>query len=280
MAVNLNPVLTQPYYRRKGKRVKAKRIKRKVKLRPKHIILSFLLLAGFFLLIQQTYLFLITWDKLEVDRIEVRSTKPELQNRIQHAMNRNRLGNLLLLDINRIQKVIKSHIWIKDVHVKKVFPSSVNIQVIERVPIAVIKTGQYFLIDKDGTLIQEVNVSHVNGLPLITDENRFKDGYKDKFRLAVQFLESLSSEQKAQIQTIDLSKHNCVSVKLKNISPWLILGDSHFSGKFEDYMDKRSYFAQFGELKSINMSFEDRYILAPRKKRPDNQTHNSEKEES
>jgi cell division septal protein FtsQ len=280
MAVNLNPVLTQPYARRKDKRVKASRIKRKVKLGPKHIIVSFLLIGGLFLLIQQAYLFLITWEKLEVDHVGISSTKPELQRTIQDSMNGNELGNLLLLDINKIQKAIKSHPWVKDVHVKKLFPSTVNIEVMERVPVAVIKTNQYFLIDKHGILIQSVDQSQAAGLPLVTDGSGFTEGYKDKFDLAVQCLESLSADQQNMIEVIDLSKHKCVSVKLKNMSPWLILGDDHFSNKFQDFMDKRSYFAQFGELKSINMQFEDRYILTPRKKGSDNQRLTSKKEES
>lgn len=276
----LNPLLSQPYFRSEAKKVKSNKIKRKIKLGPKHIILSFLLIIGLFFLIQQTYLFLITWDKLEVNKIEIKSTKPELKYSIQNKFEGKRLGNLLLLDLERMQKVIKTHTWIKDVHIKKIFPSTVNLEIIERIPLAVIKKERYYLIDRDGILLQPVDPAEQKELPLITDDNAFKSGFEDKFKLALRCLESLSPEQSELIKIIDLSKYKCVSIKLKHISPWLILGDNDFSIKIQEYLDRQSYLAKFGEIESINMRFSDRYILTPRKKTLDNRVFRSEKEGS
>lgn len=288
MAVNLNPsikrklgpFLSQPYFRKNEETVKTRRIKRKIKLKPKHIIISFLFLVSLFFLIQQTYIFLITWEKLEVDRIDIRCSKPELRNSLQNLFYGKKLGNLLLLDINRIQKIVKKSIWVKDVHVKKLFPSAVSIEITERIPVAVIKKEQYFLVDKDGVLLQAVDPNKESSLPILIDEKGFKSGFEDKFKLALTCLESISPEQKRRVEMIDLSKYQCVSIKMKQISPWLILGDDNFSAKIKEYDSQQSYFAQFGELQDINMRFEDRYILTPRKKLSDNQRFISEKEEA
>ncbi len=288
MAVNLNPPLKQklnpflspPYFRRKEEDVKSNRIKRKVKLRPKHIIISFLLISGLFLLIQQAYLFLITWEKLKADQVGIKCPKPELEKTIQNYFMEKNLGNLLLLDIKRVQETIKSHAWVKDVHIKKKFPSTLSIEVVPRVPLAVIKTEQYYLIDRDGILIQSIDPSETKGLPVIIEDNDFESGFMDKFELAVKCLDDLSPEQKKGVEKIDLSKHKCVSIKLDQISPWLILGDSRFSERIQDYTDKRSYFAKFGELESINIRYEGRYILTPSKKGFDSQLYTTGKEES
>jgi len=288
MAVNLNPpikqklepLLSQPYFRRNAEQIRPQRIKRKIKLGPKHIIISFLLIGCLFFFVQQVYLFLITWDRLDVDSIEIHCTKPGLKNSIQSIFHEKKLGNLLLLDIGRMQEIIKSYTWVKDVHVKKIFPSAVDIEITERVPIAIIKKDRFFLIDRDGILLQTVEQTENSGLPLITDSSGFKKDVEDKFELALICLENLTSEQKGMIKTIDVSKYRCVSVKLDQNSPWLILGESDFSNKILEYMDKRSYFAKFGELQSINMRFKDRFILTPGKNLSNKQISLPEKEGS
>jgi len=288
MAANLNPslkrkqspFLSQPYFRKNTESVKTKRIKRKIKIKPKHIIISFFLIAGLFFAIQQTYMFLITWDRLEVDKIEIRCSKPELKNAVQNLFRRKRLGNLLLLDINQIRKIIKSYTWVKDVHVKKIFPSAVSIEITERTPIAIIKKEQEFLVDKDRVLLQIADPSEQSKLPLLTDERGFESGFEDKFELALNCLESLSPGQRSLIKTVNLSKYRCVSIKLRQNSPWLILGEDDFSVKIQEYLDRKPYFAQFGELKNINLRFKDRYILTPIKKISNKQRLISEKEEA
>jgi len=276
----LDPLLSQPYFRGKTGKVKSNKIKRKIKLGPKHVILSFLIIGGLFFFIQQTYLFLITWDKLEADNIQIGTARPDLKNFIQNRFKGVRLGNLLLLDIDKMQKIIKAHTWIKEVHIKKVFPSTVNIEIIERVPLAVIKKNQFYLIDCESVLLQPVDPALHPELPLIHDRDGFESGFEDKFKLALKCLESVSSEHRELIQSIDLSKYKCVSVKLAPDSPWLILGDHDFSTKIQEYLDKQSYFAKFGEIESINMRFKDRYILKPRKETLGNRVYLSGKEEA
>ncbi len=288
MAVNLNPsikhklnpFISQPYFRRDAEQTRSHRIKRKIKLGPKHIIISFLLIGGLFFLVQKAYLFLITWDRLEVDRIEIRCAKPELKNSIQGIFQGKKLGNLLLLDIGGMQEIIKSYTWVRDVHMKKIFPSTVYIEITERVPIAIIKKDRFYLIDRDGVLLEEVQLAENSGLPLITDSSGFEKDFEDKFELALNCLENLTPEQKRMIKTIDMSKYRCVSVKLNQNSPWLILGESDFSNKIREYMDKRLYFAKFGELQSINMRFKDRFILTPEKNLSNKQISLPEKEGS
>lgn len=276
----LDPLLSQPYFRSEAKNIKSNKIRRKIKVGPKHIILSFLLIGGLFFLIQQTYLFLITWDKLDVNNIEINSTKPELKHYIRNHFEGKRLGNLLLLDIDRIQNIIKTHTWIKDVHIKKTFPSTISIEITERIPLAVCKKDQFYLIDRDGILLQPADPVEQKQFPIITDKNNFKSDFEDKFKLALRCLEDLSPAQRELIQRIDLSKYKCVSVKLSQISPWLILGDNDFSEKIQEYLDRQSYFAKFGEIESVNIRFKDRYILTPGKKALDNRIFTSDKEGS
>jgi cell division septal protein FtsQ len=287
MAVNLNPpfkqkinpILSYLYFRRNSEEEQSNRIKRKIKVRPAHVMISFLLIFGFFFLLQQTYLFLITWSRLEVDKIEIYCTKPELKNFTQNLFNGKKLGNLLLLDIKSIQKTIKSQPWVKEVRIKKIFPSALNIDIKERVPAAIIKKDQYFLIDENGISLQPVNPTEKIHFPVLTDESEFKSKAEDKLELALTCLKSLPPEQRILIKTMDLSKYKCVSIKLKQDSPWLILGHNDFPQKIQDYLNKKSYFNKFGELKSINMRFKDRYILTPGNKKSDNRIFMSEKEE-
>ena len=106
MAVNIHPSVRQKggplvsgraSYRRKRGKVETKKIHRKIKLKIRHIVISFLLLAGFFYGFSRIYLFLITWEKLNVREIEIICQKEDVRRDIEHMMAGKYLGNYCVL---------------------------------------------------------------------------------------------------------------------------------------------------------------------------------------
>ena len=81
-----SPSQSMQFQRGKGK-IKIKKIQRKIRLKSKHILFFFLFLGGIFYLIQRSYLFLITWDHLDVKNIEIVCNKPEGKGKIQQFFN-------------------------------------------------------------------------------------------------------------------------------------------------------------------------------------------------
>jgi len=272
MAYNLNPTIrhqTHNYisetmqFQRGKRKVKTKRVQRKSKMRFKHILFYLILLGGIFYAVQQTCLFLISWDKLDVQDVEVVSSKPEIKEEIQRFLEGKSLGNILLLDISLLQEKFTAHRWIKEVRVRKILPSTLKIEAKARSPIALLKLDDIYLIDREGVRLETIEKGEMGNLPLLIDSNKFQKDQKEKFQLAWECLDSLSPDEKEQIEVLDLTEYENVSVRLKNLRTALILGNEQFSQKLRLFSKLRARLERFGELEYVDLRFHDRLYIKP-----------------
>jgi len=78
---------------------------------------------------------------------------------------------LLLVDVVRLQQALETHPWIRRAVVRRVFPDTLVVDLDEREPVAVLKTGtggREFLLDREGKLISEGVPVADEGLPVLT----------------------------------------------------------------------------------------------------------------
>lgn len=78
---------------------------------------------------------------------------------------------LLLIDLAQAQRSLETHPWIRRAVVRRVFPDTLAVELDEREPVAVLKTGtggREFLLDREGTLISEGVPAADEGLPILT----------------------------------------------------------------------------------------------------------------
>lgn len=287
MAVNLNPalryrtesLLSQPFlFRRRQGKIKTRKIQRKIRLKFIHILLMFLLLGGIFLLIQQIYLFLICWDQLNVKGIKVACQRAEVRGEIQELFKGKNLGNILLLDIGHLQELLESHRWVKNACIRKIFPSSLRIEIRERKPVAVLKKEDFYLIDEEGILLEKIHPEENNGLPIFIDSNNFERDYKEKIGLAWECLESFTPLEKKNIEILDLTDYGNVTVKLKGSETNFILGKKQFSQRLKNFQKWRSHLEKYEPLEYVDLRFQDRLYIKPQKLSGQNLIPNSEKE--
>lgn len=287
MALNVNAAYkyrTDPFFsyslhfRRKEKKTKTKKIHRKIRLKFMHIIFFFLLVGGLFFSFQQLYLFLISWDKLNITEIKILCNKPEIKEDIEEYFYGSQLGNILLLNIDRLQETLTEHNWIKSVRIRKIFPSSLKIEINERIPSAVLNKEALFLVDREGVLLKQINQGKNTNLPLFVDSNRFRHDYTEKLQLAWNCLESLSPTLREHIQTLDLSDYGNVTVRLKNSPTWLILGNSQFSEKLQSFKLHSASLEKYGAMEYIDLRFQDRFIFKLQRELRKNVIPNSGKE--
>lgn len=269
MASHANPLLkyrtesflSKPVQFQRGKgKIKTKKTQKKTKLKFKHIFLSFLLFLGLFFSIQQFYLFLISWDNLNVKEIEVACRRPEVKKDIQEFLKGKNLGNILLLDIGKIQGALTDFTWIKEVQVRKIFPSSLKIEIQERVPVALLKKEHIYLIDKNGVLLEKVKSKQKWALPLLVDTNDFQKDYYEKLRLAQECLNDLSSLQRDQIKLLDLTDYENVTIQFKGREEKIILGYDQFSQKLKLFQNYITKLEKHGPLEYVDLRFHNRII--------------------
>jgi cell division protein FtsQ len=259
-----NVFISEPLqFRRKQKKTKPKKVQRRIKLKSRHILLSYLLICGLFALFQRVYLFLISWDKLEVDRIEVSCPKEEIAEDIRLFLEGKHLGNLLILDIHTLKEKLVVHPWIKDIRVRKTFPSTLKIAILDRQPAALLKTGGIFLIDRDGVKLQKVDSLYRWDLPLLVDSKNFKQNATEKLDLGWTILDNLDPSERAAIAVVDLTEYENAKVKLKESSTWIIIGESRFQERMKLYRAQNTLFRQYGPLEYVDLRFEERIYVKP-----------------
>ena len=70
----------------------------------------------------------------------------------------NYASDLLSLDLHEIKEIIEQEKWIKRVNLKKIYPSTLVLDIIENNPYAILRDKEkYYLLDIDGTIITEKN---------------------------------------------------------------------------------------------------------------------------
>jgi cell division septal protein FtsQ len=272
MAVNLNPVFKYQsehfqaqslHFRRKDKKTKTKKINGKIKLGYKNIIFSFLFISILFVAFQQVYLFLISWEKLSIDRIVVSCSNPQVQADSQQFLKGKILGNILLLNIDRLRQALESHRRVKEVRIRRIFPATLKIKIEERVPAAVIKKQSAFLVDRQGVQLDPVVLRANSSIPLFIDAGNFQLHAQEKQDLAWKCMDSLTPAQKDKIDILDLSDYNNIKVKLKNSLTWLKLGENRFSEKIQTYQTERSYLKLYEPLEYVDLRIPGRLIIKP-----------------
>lgn len=260
-----NEALAAPafHFRRKERKNKTNKIQRKFKLKYRHIILSFLFILGFFIVLQKIFVFLYSWERLDVQLIEITCDNSMISADIQNLFKGKYLGNLLLLDIDRMKADLTQHIWVKDVILRKSFPSTLKIFIKQRIPRAVIKKEEYYLIDREGVLLTKIPFDDNPGLPIFLDSQNFTSFEEEKLTLGWKCLDSLKHADLQSVELVDLTKYENVSLKFRDSSTWLILGDKDFQKKIQRYQEYRHLLQKYGPLEYANLSIDDRIIIKP-----------------
>jgi len=250
------------HFRRKEGQIHTKKLHRKTKLRFRHIFLSFVFLAGFFLVLQQAFLFAFSWDKLDIKNITIFCENQAIKNDAQDKIEDYTFGNILLFNSSSLQETIKSFTRVKNVTIRKIFPLSLNITIEERKPFAVLKKDFLFVIDTEGVIISQIEAHNIP-LPLLFDENNFNDYYKGKIDLARECLEKMTPKERQDIEILDLSENLNVKVKTRDSSTWLILGNNRFGEKLRRFIAEKTSLERYGNLAYVDLRFQDRFFIKP-----------------
>ena len=83
--------------------------------------------------------------------------------------------NITNIDLLEIQKSIESHHYIEMAFVSRKFPSTLQINIVEREPVALISGSELFAVDQNGILLPRTKPQALSGLPVITGIEGFKE---------------------------------------------------------------------------------------------------------
>lgn len=275
--VNLNkplvtslPLETQLYHRGKTKPRTKIKTGRKV-LGLKHLVLTVLLVIGFFFLLSQAYFYVLTSEKLAIKHVVITCAEEAPRLAAENFLRDKNLGNLLLCDLDYLRNALIALPGIKDARLVKQLPDTLKIELVPREPKVYVFRNNYQLVDEEGKLIAAFSSLPDNNYPLIEDIQSFREGYEEKIRMACQCLEGLAPEFRKAILRMKFAEEGKIFVQLADDPVLIIIDEQDFAEKLSGYLINRNKWKDwFGELEYVDLRIKDRVYFKQLNLRPEN----------
>ena len=257
-------------FQRADGKARPKKDKRRTPPKARQTLLAIGLAAILFFAFYEIYVFVISSKNLEVKDVQIACPDEMVKAGVAGMIHELRWGNVLLLDIRRIKARIESDPWVKEARLRKVFPSSVKIEITPRVPAALIRTDSDYLIAEDGVELVKAGREEHPGLPLFIDRGLFRIDRREKIELAWECLRSLSDEDRADVDSLDLSEPLNVVLTFRSGPTRLILGDDLFAQKISFFRENKDGMTNaFGPPDYANLRIQGRIYFRPAAPEPD-----------
>jgi len=246
----------------KSIRLKTKPARRYLRLR--HLILLFLILAGFFFGLAEFYYFLITCDRLSIKQVGVNSSSPETKQTVESFLGNRQLGNILICDLSYLRAALIHLPGVKDARLEKVLPSTLKVEVFPRKPKVYAHRGSFYLVDEEGQALASFVAPLEDSFPVVEDEGVFREAYQEKIRSVCNSLESLQPEVRALVRKIIFKKNSSMEIELTNDDTRIFIEENGFSEKLSYYLShKASWKERFGPIEYVDLRIEDRAYIKP-----------------
>jgi cell division protein FtsQ len=92
-------------------------------------------------------------DHLKVARVDVTGSHFLSEGEVRELLGPAVGRNILSLDLVELQKRLEGSPWVADAIVRRTLPDTLQVEIRERVPLALAEMGRLFLMDSEGTLI-------------------------------------------------------------------------------------------------------------------------------
>jgi len=242
--------------------IRVKKPGRRAPLDMKRVLLALGLTALGFFAVHEAYRLVISWGKLTIRRVDLSCPDKTVGAEIDQTLKGIHWGNILLLDISDVRRRIESLPWVKSARIRKIFPSSVKIDVAVREPAAVLEKEGLILIDPEGVELGPAGPERSSGLPVLVDEGRFRDGAADKIGRARECLDAMTPEERSEAETLDLSDAGDVVLKFRSGPTRLKLGDELFGQRIALFRKmKDRWESELGPLEYVDLRFSDRVYV-------------------
>jgi cell division septal protein FtsQ len=197
-----------------------------------------------------------------LNRIEVtgtHKTKPEeITKYIREGQQ-----NAVFADLTSIKLGLENHPWIKSAVIWRELPGTIRVHITERHPTALILSGNLFLVDLDGRVIDTFDHDpEYASLPVITGINEVSN--EEQIRHALQFVSALSEDTSVlrQVSEINYYDGENTIIYLKGFSFGLLVskdGILPMIKKFIDYSDVVK--KNFSDVKVVDLRYQNQIIL-------------------
>jgi cell division septal protein FtsQ len=114
---------------------------------------------------------LIVWaDQLfPITSIEISDNRTISRDEVLALLDLEARAGLLSADPKKLTQTLEAHPWIQQAEIRRVFPNTLVVELKEREPTAVLRTGEReLLLGQDGAVIAEASTGAYQGFPILT----------------------------------------------------------------------------------------------------------------
>jgi cell division protein FtsQ len=223
---------------------------------------------------------------LAVDRVTVQGHRRLSEAAIDELKGSVRGQSLLLVDLEAFRALALDSPWVASVTVRRVLPSTLDVQIVEREPVAIARLGrQLYLVDGAGVIIAQYGPQHADfDLPIVDGMGMAAAGAPAprggapadlqidpaRAQLVARFLGSLAGrpELRRSVSQVDVSRDGNVAVLLDGDGALLYLGDDQFVERLRTYLEIRPTLAErMNEVDYVDLRYGQRVIVKDRNAR-------------
>jgi cell division septal protein FtsQ len=214
---------------------------------------------------------------LAVDRIVVHGTTRLSSGEIEVLLDGIRGRNLLRVDLDEYRRRVLDSPWVADVSLWRQLPSTIEVRVIERVPMAIARAAEHlWLIDRTGVIVDEFGPEyHQFQLPMIdgliaSPGSGQSPPDSGRVHLAARFVDAMATAPglRRRLSQVDVSDSRNVKVLLEGELAWLHLGDEAFVDRLRSYTEISATLQErFAEIDYVDLRFYPRIFVADGKGR-------------
>ncbi len=214
-----------------------------------------------------TILLIITnLPMFNVNTIVVQGVENISEEEVINIASAQKVKNIFWLSSNKIEKAVESLPYAKTVKVEKVYPNTLNINVLEREPIAylVYNKNNYVYIDNEGYVLEVAN-KPLEGKPYVTgakfgnfvlnEQIQFQNAYTlpkiivintnmekyklENYQLTIDLLEEFNVKLIINDITVDIGEFENIDKKMRYLKSILVELDNE--GYTSGYIDLRDF---------------------------------------
>jgi cell division septal protein FtsQ len=218
---------------------------------------------------------------LQVDRIQVRGAERLSQGEVHAVLSGLRGESLVWADLDRWRERLLASPWVRDAALRRSLPSTVEVIIWERQPIAIGRLhDEMYLVDESGAIIDQYGPQHqdldlpiVDGLAAtnVVAANASPDRSIDSARahLAARVIVALGAKPAVakRLSQVNVSDVHNAQVILTGDPAVISLGEDQFVSRLENYLDLAPTLRKrIAEVDHIDARFENRIYVRPKKR--------------
>jgi len=199
-------------------------------------------------------------ERLKVARVDVRGSRFLSQGEVRELLGPAVGENILRVDIHDLKARLRLSPWVADATVTRTLPDSLQIDIRERVPLALAEVDRLYLMDHQGTLIEVYgprtagfDLPIVRGLAGIPGEVR-----RQRAETAGTLLNDLG-ELAAEVSEVHVEDSGDLRVVLRGAGEVLRLGAPPYRKRFLTFLGlRRDLAARCPDAEYFDLRFRDR----------------------